>query len=62
VVVTEHLRDPANFLAYTVGFLHFHSRQAWLDTFRAAGLRVEREVSITPFITSFFLRQHDSAA
>ncbi|MFD2717582.1 class I SAM-dependent methyltransferase [Hymenobacter monticola] len=62
VVVTEHLRDPANFLAYTVGFLHFHSRQAWLATFQAAGLRVEREVKITPFITSFFLRPNGSAA
>ena len=62
VVVTEHLRDPANFLAYTVGFLHFHSRRAWLATFLAAGLRVERELKITPFITSFFLRKNGSAA
>ena len=61
LVVTEHLRDPANFLAYTVGFLHFHSRRTWLATFRAAGLRVEREVKITPFITSFFLC-HDGRA
>ena len=62
VVVTEHLRDPANFLAYTIGFLHFHSRRAWLATFRAAGLRVAREVKITPFITSYFLHRNDSAA
>ena len=62
VVVTEHLRDPANFLAYTVGFLHFHSRGAWLATFRAAGLRVAHEVKITPFITSFFLRKDGPAA
>ncbi|MCI1185793.1 class I SAM-dependent methyltransferase [Hymenobacter sp. DH14] len=62
VVVTEHLRDPANFLAYTIGFLHFHSRRAWRATFRAAGLRVEREVSITPFIIAFILRKHGSAA
>lgn len=55
IVVVEHLRDPANFLAYTVGFLHFHSRHAWLATFRAAGLRVEQEVKITPFLTAFIL-------
>ena len=61
VVVTEHLRDPANFLAYTVGFLHFHSRRVWLATFQAAGLRVEYEVKLTPFITAFFLRKHGSA-
>ncbi len=62
VVVTEHLRDPANFLAYTIGFLHFHSRRVWLATFRAAGLRVEREVKITPFITAFFLRKNGPTA
>ncbi|MBH8569092.1 methyltransferase domain-containing protein [Microvirga sp. STS02] len=62
VVVTEHLRDLPNFLAYTIGFLHFHSRQAWLATFRAAGLRVAHEVKITPFITAFFLRKHGPAA
>lgn len=62
VVVTEHLRNPANFLAYTIGFLHFHSRRAWLATFQDAGLRVEHEVKITPFITAFFLRKHAPAA
>ncbi|GAB3741939.1 hypothetical protein GCM10027594_21530 [Hymenobacter agri] len=62
LVVTEHLRDPANFLAYTIGFLHFHSRRAWLATFRLAGMRVAREVNITPFLTAFFLRKHDSPA
>jgi len=62
VVVTEHLRDPANFLAYTIGFLHFHSRRAWLATFQKAGLCVEREVKFTPFITCFFLRKNGSAA
>ena len=62
LVVTEHLRDPANFLAYTVGFLHFHSRRTWLATFQAAGLQVAREVKITPFITAFFLCKNGSAA
>ncbi|GAA4363233.1 hypothetical protein GCM10023185_31790 [Hymenobacter saemangeumensis] len=62
VVVTEHLRDPANFLAYTIGFFHFHSRQTWLRTFRDAGLRVSQEIKITPFITTFLLSKNGSAA
>jgi len=57
LVVVEHLRDTANFLAYTIGFFHFHSRRAWLATFRAAGLRVAQEVKITPFLTAFILRK-----
>lgn len=57
LIVVEHLRDTANFLAYTIGFFHFHSRRAWLATFRAAGLRVAQEVKITPFLTAFTLRK-----
>ena len=62
VIVVEHLRDTANFLAYTIGFFHFHSRRAWLATFRAAGLRVAQEVKITPFITAFILRRDEASA
>lgn len=57
IVVVEHLRDAANFLAYTIGFLHFHSHTSWLCTFRAAGLRVAQEIKITPFISAFILRR-----
>ena len=57
LIVVEHLRDTANFLAYTIGFFHFHSRQVWLATFRAAGLRVAQEVKITPFLTAFMLHK-----
>ena len=60
IVVVEHLRDAANFLAYTIGFFHFHSRRAWRATFRAAGLRLTQEIKITPFISAFVLR--DAAA
>jgi len=57
IIVVEHLRDTANFLAYTIGFFHFHSRRAWLATFRAAGLQVAQEIKITPFLTAFILRK-----
>lgn len=55
IYVTEHLRDGPNFLAYTIGFLHFYSRPTWLTTFRQAGLKVEQEIKTTPFITTFVL-------
>jgi len=61
VIVTEHLRDAANFLAYSIGFLHFHSRATWLKTFNASGLRVAREIKITPFITTFILEKNETA-
>ena len=56
LVVVEHLRDPANFLAYTIGFLHFYSRASWLRDFVAAGFGPAREQKITPFIYAFTLR------
>ena len=37
VVVTEHLRDTANFLAYNMGAFHFHAHGTWLAAFAAAG-------------------------
>lgn len=55
-VMVEHLRDPANFLAYTIGFLHFYSRPRWQGVFQAAGLRVEEEKKITPFVSAFILQ------
>lgn len=58
VIVAEHLRDTANFLAYNIGYLHFHPRAAWLATFRAGGLAVEQELKITPFISVFVLTKH----
>ncbi|MFD2787615.1 class I SAM-dependent methyltransferase [Hymenobacter rubripertinctus] len=59
-VVVEHLRDPVNFLAYTIGFLHFYSRATWLSAFHQAGLRLRTEQKITPFISVFVL-ENESA-
>ncbi|MGD1845968.1 MAG: class I SAM-dependent methyltransferase [Salibacteraceae bacterium] len=55
VWVTEHLRDVPNFLAYTLGFFHFHSRATWLHTFHQAGFSIQGELKTTPFITTFVL-------
>lgn len=55
VIVTEHLRDTANFLAYNLGFFHFHSKATWLKTFHLSGLNVSKEIKITLFITTFIL-------
>lgn len=58
IIVTEHLRDTANFLAYSIGFFHFHSKRTWLETFDSAGLKVSWEIKITPFITIFILEKN----
>ena len=57
VVVAEHLRDWANFAAFGPGFLHFHSRGAWLRAFARARLAIQSEFAITPFVRVFVLRR-----
>lgn len=61
IIVTEHLRDLPNFLAYNIGFFHFHSRLAWLKTFNRAGLRVSKEFKITPFLSTFVVEKNGTA-
>ena len=58
IIVTEHLRDLPNFLAYTIGFFHFHSKKIWLKTFEESGLGIEQEIKITPFISTFILKKN----
>lgn len=58
IYITEHLRDFNNFMAYTIGFFHFHSRQNWLQTFKQADLIVAKEIKTTPFITTFVLEKN----
>ena len=55
IIVTEHLRDLPNFLAYNLGFTHFHSRNTWLQSFKKANLQIIEEIKTTPFITTFKL-------
>ena len=61
IIVTEHLRDVSNFLAYNIGAFHFLPRSAWCETFRDAGLEICSELKITPFITTFVLEKNGTA-
>jgi SAM-dependent methyltransferase len=51
IIIVEHRRDLANFFAYTIGFLHFLSAREWKTTFHNAGLQIEREIKLNPFVT-----------
>jgi ubiquinone/menaquinone biosynthesis C-methylase UbiE len=62
IIVTEHLRDIANALAYNIGFLHFLSKKNWYTTFSHAVLHIKSEHKITPFITTFILNKHGDTA
>ena len=62
LIVTEHLRDTVNFLAYSVGAFHFLSRRTWQQTFAQAGFRINRETKLTPFLTTFLLEKHGDAS
>jgi SAM-dependent methyltransferase len=55
IIIVEHLRDLPNFFAYSIGFLHFHSRRTWHQAFASAGLTISHEEGLTPFIRVFKL-------
>lgn len=55
VVLVEHMRDPANFLAFGPGFLHFHSPSSWRRSWEAAGLRAMDEFRVTPWVRVFVI-------
>jgi SAM-dependent methyltransferase len=53
LILLEHLRDPANFLAFGPQFVHFYSRTTWLNLAQSARLSLIHESRITPFIALF---------
>lgn len=55
VVLVEHVRDMANFLAFGPGFLHFHSCASWRRCWESAGLRSVNQFRVTPFVRVFVL-------
>ena len=55
VVVAEHVRDVANFLAFGPGALHFHSPSSWRRSWESASLRARDEFRVTPWVRIFVL-------
>ena len=55
IVVVEHARDAANFLAFGPGFLHFHSVKNWERSWEGEGLRLMDNSRITPFVRVFVI-------
>jgi len=57
LILVEHLRDWANFLAFGPGFLHFFSNRTWTGTIAAAGLKMRVHNTITRFVHVFVLER-----
>jgi len=59
IIIAEHTRNAANFLAFGPGFLHFHSRQSWQRCWQNAGLDCIHASTLTPWIDLFVLTRSD---
>jgi Methyltransferase domain len=55
VLLAEHSRDLANFLAFGPGFLHFHSCASWQRCWQNGGFHAIDEFRVTPWIRIFIL-------
>jgi SAM-dependent methyltransferase len=57
LIVVEHLRDQANFVAFGPGFKHFMPRSEWFRLAGSAGFKVVEEVRKTPFVVAFVMEK-----
>ena len=58
IILVEHLRDFANFLAFNIGFFHFFSKTNWTNTIQNSNLKIESETKLTPFTSLFILSKN----
>jgi SAM-dependent methyltransferase len=62
LVVVEHVRDLANFLAFGPGNWHFQPRGEFLRVATLAGLRLADERRITPWVHAFAFEKSGGAS
>jgi hypothetical protein len=62
LIVVEHLRNLPNFMAYTIGFFHFFSKQEWKNSFDRSGFTIVKEIRITIFIVAFILQKNGTTS
>ena len=55
IIIVEHQRDIPNFIAFNIGFLHFHSPGTWLKNFDESGLKPEAIIKFTSFLNIYKL-------
>lgn len=60
IIITEHLRDFNNFLAFQIGFFHFYSDACWRRIFNDAGLSLVMHRKINPFVISYTLQKQST--
>jgi SAM-dependent methyltransferase len=53
IILVEHVRDFPNFLAFSIGFMHFFSHKTWKKAFLEAGFTSIYEKKFTPFVSIF---------
>jgi hypothetical protein len=57
VLLVEHPRDAANFLAFGPGFFHFWPHSEWRRLAHESRFNIAREFSITPFVRVWLLEK-----
>lgn len=57
LVITEHLRDVANFAVYGPGAMHFQPLATWQARAVEAGLSIDSTTAITPFVHRMVCRR-----
>ncbi|CAN5494608.1 hypothetical protein BH11CYA1_BH11CYA1_13050 [soil metagenome] len=50
IILVEHVRDLANYIAFGAGFMHFMPLPEWLRCASAANLSIAKQYRITPLV------------